>query len=580
MGAKKILSYGRRALVIFLVLYLIVVWMYFEDNARQLTSSGLILWFVAIPLLFIGTIVALLWWQKKLDKRASDKAESLGETSDKKENVKLPDIHQLFIFSRVCLPEGNSWSDVIDNDQDLTVLSEDLTNFDGMPMLVKPIKELTDAASLPYSYRSNDHVEDTDFDNSLDNNRLDNHVNQERFEESDARTERIATLDDTTLRLCSLIHEQIALSDELLSVLAEHFYQHHQQDNAQSNSAINIHPEWQQHYLVSAEQESDDDSMSTASNSYLSKLPIYLCLPASADSAPLITAIKEQLATYGISDILLSFTVIVADDNESADSVTSEHIDDIATHDPAGFINKHLVSLSQSAIPDLCLLLIVDSQMSDDWLDTHLHSQQTSNIVPTEAGALLVFFNKAAQDLLNIETSTSVLLTEVHTPDAKHHDSHTTERMNNRRGYLNHLTTIKNLLIDNELSLVPTNTASPKTLNKPTTKPDDTETKTNVAPLDTSITAISDINPSTQPYDMSVYMSFVEAFITKGALVNEYHLGHYMPFNNWLKSFISLSLFVDLAEKDQQESDSLFLITQHKHCSILWLADDSQKSEP
>ncbi|MGP9601090.1 hypothetical protein ACT3R9_15680, partial [Psychrobacter sp. AOP42-A1-21] len=105
MGAKKILSYGRRALVIFLVLYLIVVWMYFEDNARQLTSSGLILWFVAIPLLFIGTIVALLWWQKKLDKRASDKAESLGETSDKKENVKLPDIHQLFIFSRVCLPE-------------------------------------------------------------------------------------------------------------------------------------------------------------------------------------------------------------------------------------------------------------------------------------------------------------------------------------------------------------------------------------------------------------------------------------------------------------------------------------------
>ena len=53
-----------------------------------------------------------------------------------------------------------------------------------------------------------------------------------------------------------------------------------------------------------------------------------------------------------------------------------------------------------------------------------------------------------------------------------------------------------------------------------------------------------------------------------------------MPLNNWLKPFISLSLFVNLAEKDQQESDSVFLITQHKHCSMLWLADDFQKSEP
>lgn len=63
MGAK-ILSYGRSVLVMILVLYLILVWMYFKDNARQLTSSGLLLWFVTIPLLFLGSIMALLWWQK------------------------------------------------------------------------------------------------------------------------------------------------------------------------------------------------------------------------------------------------------------------------------------------------------------------------------------------------------------------------------------------------------------------------------------------------------------------------------------------------------------------------------------
>ncbi|MGO3281754.1 MAG: hypothetical protein ACTJH0_10200 [Psychrobacter sp.] len=539
MGAKKILSYSRFILGAFLAVYLLLVWMYFKDNARQLTSSGLLLWFVAIPILLFGTIMALLWWQKKLDKQESQASDTLDETSNKKESAKLPDTYQLFVFSRICLPEGDSWSDVINNDQDLTLLSDELTDFDGLPVLVKPITRLADATSLPYRYISDE------------------------------------PSDDITLRLCSLIHEQLTLSEELWSTLAEHLDQY-QQDNTQPNSAINVHPEWQQHYLVGSEEKHKEDTITATSVAHLSTLPIYLCLPIGADSAPLIAIVKEHLATYGIPETLLSFTLIETNNDDAKD------LENKGESDPASFINEHLTSLSLSAMPEMRLLIIADTQLSDEWLDQHLypHQTQTTNIIPTEAGALLVFFNKAAQDLLDIETNTSVLLTEVHTPDAKHHDSHTTERMNNRRGYLNHLTTIKNLLIDNELSLVPTNTASPKTLNKPTTKPDDTETKTNVAPLDTSITAISDINPSTQPYDMSVYMSFVEAFITKGALVNEYHLGHYMPLNNWLKPFISLSLFVNLAEKDQQESDSVFLITQHKHCSMLWLADDFQKSEP
>ena len=579
MSAKKILSYGRSALVIFLVLYLIVVWMYFKDNARQLTSSGLLLWFVAIPLLLIGTIIALFWWQKKRDKQASNKADNLSDISNKKENVKLPDTYQLFISGHVCLPEGDNWSEVINNEEDLTVLSDDLTDFDGMPVLVKPITRLTDAASLPYSYMSNEDLEDSNFDDNILDSSLDNDFDEQTFDDSDTRTDRIAALDNTTLRLCSLIHEQLAMSDEIWSILAEHFSQYHQQHNVQSNSAINIHPEWQQHYLVSATEESNDDTINTKSDAYISKLPIYLCLPASADSAPLITIIKEQLATYGIPETLLSFTLILANSDDVVNNSVNEREGDTAPYDPAGFINKHLVSLSQLATPELCLLLIADSQMNDDWIDEHLHSHQSSNVIPTEAGTLLVFFNKAAQDLLNVDTAASVLLTEVCAPNAKNNDSPPTEHVNNRRNYLNHLTTIKNLLIDNKLSLSPTNTTTPKATNKSITKPADTESKTNVVLSDTSITAMSDINPSKQPYDMSVYMNFVEAFIVQGALANEHHLGHYMPLNNWLTPFISLSLFVDSIEKDQQQLDSIFLITQHKHCAMLWLADDSQKSE-
>ena len=196
MGAKKILSYGRSVLVMLLVLYLILVWMYFKDNARQLTSSGLLLWFVSIPLLFLGSIMALLWWQKKLDKQTTDSPEILDRTTDKTDAIKPPNTYQLFIYSRVCLPEGDCWSEVVDNEADLTVLSEDLTDIDGMPMLVKPIARLPDAAALPYPSLSDAYSADSEFDDSysdryldsnsnLDND-LDNHLDDERFTERKA----------------------------------------------------------------------------------------------------------------------------------------------------------------------------------------------------------------------------------------------------------------------------------------------------------------------------------------------------------------------------------------------------------
>ncbi|MGP5203034.1 hypothetical protein ACTXKB_09770 [Psychrobacter aquimaris] len=584
MGAKKILSYGRSILVMLLVLYLILVWMYFKDNARQLTSSGLLLWFVTIPLLFLGSIMALLWWQKKLDKQTTDTPEMLDGTADKIDTIKPPDTYQLFVYSRVCLPEGNRWSEVVDNDEDLTVLSENLTDIDGMPMLVKPITRLTDAAALPYpNISTNAYLADSEFDGGYSDSDLDSHLNEERF------TERKAALNETTLRLQALIYEQLGLSEEILSSLAEHFHQHHQKNTTQSNAAIDIHPEWQQHYLVSANeassekngrQENSDDSMTAASASHLANLPIYLCLPASADTAFLIATIKEQLATYGIPDTRLAVTTIMTDGTDAANIVANNSANNTLIATPADFINKHLLPLSKSTVPDLCLILIADSQISEEWLDTYLYSEQMTNVIPTEAGALLLFSNQTAQELLNIDASTSILLTEIGT-------ARPTELVSDKRRYLNHLTAIKNLLIDNTLSLSPTNTTALKATDKQTTKPTKKSSdinnkenyKTNVAIEDMKITAMSDINPLKQPYDLSTYMSFLEAFIAQGALVNEHHLGHYMPLNNWLKPFVSLSLFIDLAKEDQQESDRSFLITQHKHCNMLWLADSFQTSD-
>lgn len=576
MGAKKILSYGRFIVVMLLVAYLLLVWMYFKDNARQLTSSGLLLWFVAIPLLFLGLIMMLLWWQKRLNNQGKEALDSAGAKSDKKDPIKLPDTYQLFIYSRVCLPEGDSWSDVVDNDEDLTVLSEDLMDMDGLPILTKPIARLTDAASLPYAHLYDDSLADSGFD---DNDKDDTH------------TEHIPALNDVTLRLCSLVYEQLASNDEILSTLAEHFHQHLQNNNTQSNSAIDVHPEWQQHYLASASEEntdnqsanesSNDDTIPVSAGAALSKLPIYLCLPASANSALIIAAITEQLAIYGISEALLSIQLVVTDNLTVEDNLElddSHHI-----HEPSKFINENLIPLSQSSAPELCLMLIADSQINEEWLDTHLYSDSASNVIPTEAGALLVFSNQAAQEVLNIDSSASILLTEICTASPKDSDV----KNNNKRSYFQHLTAIKNLLIDNNLSLSPTDTTALKTTDKPLIKPkkessdfnNKTNDKTNVSLSDMSIITISDINPLKQPYDLSTYMNFLDAFIAKGALVNEHHLGHYMPLNNWLTPFISLSLFVNMVEKNQQESDEIFLVTQHKHCSMLWLADFSQMPE-
>jgi hypothetical protein len=200
---KKLMSYGRYVLVMLLIVYLILAWMYFKDNAGQLTAFGLLLWFVIVPLSLFAFILALRWRQKKTESSTADAVYNNSE----KERAKLPNTYRLFMYSSMCLPEGDNWSDVIDNNADLTLLSEDLTDFDGLPILTKPIIQLTDVAPLPYQYMHDTGLEDSD-------------------------------LNGLTLRLCSLIHKQLSLSDEVLSSIAQHFNVHNEQDTQLSISTL------------------------------------------------------------------------------------------------------------------------------------------------------------------------------------------------------------------------------------------------------------------------------------------------------------------------------------------------------
>lgn len=550
MSGKKVLSYGRFALTLCLALYLILVWLYFKDNAQQLTPAGLLLWFVIIPLLLLGSILTLLWWQKKQEKNENNRSDSDVNTSNEDNETAMPEIHSLFVYSRVCLPEGNCWSEVIDNNKDLTVLSEELTDAYGLPLLIKPITRLTEADFLPDVYGSISDWDDSHLYEDYDN---------EKYEEA-THIKHLVSPNSTTLRLYSLVHELLSLSDDILSNLAQHFYQYHSEDKEQSNSAINVHPEWQQHYLVGASEESADETL-PATHSLPPKLSIYLCLPSSADSTFLTTAVKNQLTEYLIPEIAFSITSIVTDNDSNA-------VDSTLTCNITEFINEHVMTLSQSDDPELCLVLIADSQINNEWLDAHLTTSHDTTAVPTEAGTLLIFFNKAAQNVIDIDDKASVLLTEFGTSNDQNEES-------NNRHYLRHLTAIKNLLIRNVMSLSSTNSAEKEAIKKPSIKQTNTKNKTNVSIKDMNITATSDINPLIQSYDISVYLNFLESFIAQEALVKEQHLGHYMPLNSWLKSFISVSLFVDLANNNKQELEKKFLITQHKKSTLLWLADVS-----
>lgn len=550
MSSKKTLTYGRLALVVFLVIYLIVAWMYFKDNTLQLTSSSLLLWFIVIPLVLFGFIILINWWQKKITRNGIEQP----PISSKQEKPKQPDSYPLFIYSSICLPEGESWSEIINNDEDLTLLSTELSDFDGLPVLIKPISRV-----VTESYDDN-HTE-----------------------------EQADSIDDSTLRLATLISEQLSLSEEALSVLAQHFNTVQQQNIYEPNLAIHSHPEWQQQHIISANDDSEF-APSKIDSAALITLEVYLCLPDVTNSALLVKVLQQQLASYEIPDSVFTITTIISDHTHS-----NSHHSTIGskTYQPSQFIDEHLISLSKASAPTVYLLIAVDSQINEAWIASSLYAETRSNVIPTEAGTFLMFYNETAQSILDtydLKNSVRFSLTKIGDvvqnsgADATDSGSDRDVRANNKNYYTTHLNSIKQLLFDNSFVLPSSDIESHMTKKKSTSiekrqlESSDKHSTVINRMSENEFFILSDINPSYQPYDLSVFMTFIDKFIAQESIVNDYNLGHYMPKNSWMKPFLGLALFVDLASNSKQELDIKFFITQHKRCCMLWLADFPQAS--
>lgn len=566
MHSKKRLSYALYALTFIFIAYLLLTWMYFKDNAVQLTALRLLLWFIIIPIFLFGFILTLRWFRDKSDSKGN-KTELI---SSEKAELSSLETYRLFVKACISLPEGNSWSEIIDNKNDLTVLSEDLSDFDGLPILIKPIERvITEQNPLYLSQNKNDFAND-DFEIEADNYE----IYDETYNDDDEE-DRAQSTDTLTLRLCALIDEQLRLSDELLSLLAQHF-SYLEQDNDEPNSAIHIHPDWQPHYLLGANSSNhnsnhssdmdDEESSKDLPAPALPKLSIYLCIPSLADADFLIHFIKQQLADYGIADSSFEVSIILAEDD---------------SYQPLDFIDEHLMTLAKAAIPVACLLITVDSQINEAWVESSLYETALDNTIPTEAGTLLFFSNKAAQEALNLENNSSILLTKVpndtlnsldNTTDADSDSLQATSlKRDTRQHYAKNLQKIKHLLLNGTSTIAPVDKSKMQSIESQNLEPIANGSTIKAITSKNNINALTDINPLEQAYNLSAFMTFIDSLIEKDVLVNEHHLGHYMPSNLWLKTFISLSLLVSQDELDKQESDLSFLITKHKNNCMLWL---------
>ena len=571
MHSRKLLSYAIYTSSVVLLVYLLMTWMYFKDNTLQLTTPRLLLWFIIIPLSLFGFILITRRHRKDLDNKKTE----IPLITDKEIEKEPIESYQLFINASICLPEGSSWSEIVDNKDDLTVLSEDLSDFDGLPILVKPIESVITEQYPLYHYQDSSNFASHELEVDAD---ADNYASYDESDTYDDEEERPQSSDELTLRLCALVSEQLLLSNDFLSLLAQHFA-YLEQDDDEPNSAIHIHPDWQPHYIAGANnrnnssETNDEESRNDLPAQTLSQLSIYLCIPSLADTDFLLRFIKQQLADYGIAESLLAITLIFADDE---------------SYQPLDFIDEHLITLAKAAVPKTCLLMNVDCQIYEAWLESSLYETALDNTIPTEAGTLLFFSNKAAHEALNLESDSYFLLTKIpnhtlsQTDNTASTDSNSSQsnpsQLETRQHYAKNLRKIKYLLLNGTSATAPVDKRKMKTIESQNLEPIANTSTIKAITSKNNINAITDINPLKQPYDLSLFMTFIDSLVEKDILVNEHHLGHYMPSNLWLKTFISLSLLVSQANSDEQESGLSFLITKHKHDCILWLQNSSKAS--
>lgn len=545
MNINRFMNYSRYILAIVTLLYILLVWMYFKDNTAQLNASSLLIWFLLIPALLIGTIVAIRWWLKK--QRHNDAEQTTATPT--KEQTSLPETYKIFIYSSLNLPEGNEWSEIIENKQDLTMLDEELLDFDGLPILTKPITQVTTEPWLldEISSAAINNEDDADFSS---------------YEHTEAPN-------DLTLRLGALIKEQLQLSADILTIIAEHFAKLAHDKQTEPNAALDIHPEWQQQYIVSSDSRDDaQDHAALIDKAQIEaiKLSIHLCLPENADSRLLSQLLKQQLQAYGLPEALLEITLIISDTVETTNTDPIGTDAPRETQSPLHFIDEHIIALAKAQTPEVCLLVIADSQLNEDWLESHYYDSENARLIPTEASTLLVFCNQSSQGILDTDTLNpdNEILFSLAKIDSTPTDS--------RHHYANNIKRIKSLFFNSAFNhRLESTSPEPESKRALITPKSSSSDEPDLS--DKDVTILSDINLQKSPYDIAVLNTFIDAISDKGALVNEHYLGHYMPLNTWLTSFLSLAILADTGYNNKQPSDIVALITQHNRCSLLWLAD-------
>ena len=562
-------NYIQYALAVILILYLVLVWMYFKDNTSQLTASRLLLWFIIIPLFLFGMIL-LYRWRLRMTSQESENTEQKHDEIPKSIPIKS---HQLFVQSSFSVPEGASWQDIIEErTEDLTTLSEHLHDMDELPVLIKPVSNLDIEAAyssiLTYQELSSDDWLDEDANDETSAN----------SEEHDYSSSSDIDREGVTVRLWALIYEQLNANAENIHLLATHLST--ADFGEEANVALHAHPDWQSHYIGHTadsvvEKDPTDMALNSAMNA-LSTLTLTISISRDADATLLSALIKDYLFNCGIPIAKLSIHMTSMDSDSSLTNNSQlNHLNDANTenHLPISFMSQQLATLASDVSARVCLFIAADTHIHDSWVE----SQSDSYPPPTEAATLVIFYNAIAQHLLNPD-SVAVSLVEISPDIAKQtrlddDDTLDYSDMQARQYYAKNLLKIKQLLLENNFTPPPYPSKSLDAEKGSRDQNSSAKAITDTEWLSKSLIAISDINPLSQSYDIALFMTFIEEFIEKGALVNDHHLGHYMPSNEWLKTFLSVSMLVDSVFNDAQELNHHFLITQHKRCCYLWFAE-------
>ena len=504
MDTKHILHYTRHALTVVLVVYLILTWMYYKDNVTELTSINLLVSFILIPLALFAAILTIKWQQKK---QKNPEAAPEATAAPIKKDLQ-PKAYHLHMHSQLLLPEGEKFVDVVENTDDVTVLSPVHVDYNNLPILIKPIGDI----SAPI-----DDFELQDIDN-----------------------------DNGTQRLCQLITHLFDLSESELYDCATHFASAHAEGGVQPNAAVSMHPDWQQSYISSTDGSQDEDLAPPPPA--FTALPVYLYAPASANTADINRIIKARLIDYGFGEAYFSIINLTPTDNPS---------------EPLAALNPHLMALSENHMPSMAIVLAVDSEINSDWIDEHLHlADDHTALLPEEAASLLIVWNDAADELLDMATNGQYALLEYH-----HQEASNTRRANMR------LLDLINELITAKLRNSDTKTDNSAAISSSENPSKSAEDEAGDALSGHSITVLSDINPVKQPFDTAIFMSFVDKILSQGALVNDHQLGHHMHRSDWMRGLIAISLFADIDFDEQPESDIVCLTMQQDTGYTLWLAE-------